>query len=372
MIKEKKKDLKLEIEKLIRLKKEGVYWDYKEMHHDKTINLIHDITCLANAQHNSDRYIIFGVSDDGSVKELKKFKKQADIIDTLRNSKYADDIFPDIRLEDMMMDTKKIQILIIKNRPNKPYYFSSDIHVKDEDKSKLRAGTIYTRVMDTNTPKNRVASSKDIEYMWKERFGLIQTPLERMQIYLEKCEGWKFFDGIYFFEKHPEFTIKPIDKDDYNGNETREWARGEIGYHYEIGNGTYVFGLFYHTTLMDEVICVVFDGGKKNIVNPSCKPIGKGRIYYYLEDSLQYALHKFFVAGDDEDHSKNILSTNNTIFDIPLFSNRNELENFLSDIKKALERSNEDYIEPERNEEKQNKLFYSYIDFYEKWRKNEL
>ncbi|MCB4763707.1 MAG: hypothetical protein LGB78_07370, partial [Sulfurovum sp.] len=294
------------------------------------------------------------------------------IIDTLRNSKYADDIFPDIRLEDMMMDTKKIQILIIKNRPNKPYYFSYDVPAKDEDKSKLRAGTIYTRIMDTNTPKNKVASSKDIEYMWKERFGLIQDPPERMQIYLKKYEGWKSFDGIYFCKQHPEFTIKPIDKDDYNGNETREWARGEIGYHYEIGNGTDVFGLYYHTTLMDEVIHVFFDGGKKNIVNPSYEPIGKGRIYYYLEDSLQYALHKFFVAGDDKDHSKNILSTNNTIFDIPLFSNRNELENFLSDIKEALEISNEANKLPEKDKEKQNKLFYSYIDFYEKWRKNEL
>lgn len=371
MITENQKDLKLEIENLIKLKKEGTYWDYKEEHHTKPIKLIHDITCLSNVQHQGDRYIIFGVSDDGSVKGLSEFKKQANIINTLKESKYADDIFPDIRLEDMMMDTNKIQVLIIKNRSNKPYYFSSDVPAKGVDKGMLRAGTIYTRIMDTNTPINSVASSKDIEYMWKEKFGLIQTPLERLQIYLKDYRGWNFQDEIYFYKYQPEFTIKLLDRNYCVGTETREWARGEIGFHREIGNGTCVYGLYYHATLMDQVCCVDFDGGKKYIVNPDWEPIGKGRLYFYLENSLQYALHKFFVEERNKDDSKNLSSTNNTTFNIPLFSNKKELESFLSVIKELLKIFNGDHIEPESNKEKQNTLFYSYIEYYEKWRKNE-
>lgn len=35
-----------QIEKLIRLGKEGDYWDFKEEHHKNNAELIHDIICL--------------------------------------------------------------------------------------------------------------------------------------------------------------------------------------------------------------------------------------------------------------------------------------------------------------------------------------
>jgi len=365
------KQLISEIKELISLKKEGVFWDYKEIHHKFSIDLIHDITCLSNAQYNGNRYIIFGVNDVGEIVGLKscEMKEQANIIDTLRSSKYADDIFPDIQLENISLDEKEIQVLMIKDRPFKPYYLSVDKKVNEEQSrtTVLRAGTVYTRIMDTNTPKNSVASSKDIEYMWKERFGLIQTPIERMQMYLKNFEDWSFQNEIYFYKQHPEFTIKPLEDDWYKGAEENEWARGEIGYHYIGVNTTSVYGFFYHGTLMHTIARVIFDGGKKNIVNPDWEPIGKGRIYYFLEDSLKYTFQKFFLNESSEDYSKNLLSTNHTTFDIPVFSNKNELESFLFDIKKDFKLNSASSAE--RDEKKQNKLFNSYIEYYQKWRK---
>ena len=42
---------------------EGVYWDFKRKHHTNKGDLIHDVLCLANAEHAGPRFLIFGVDD---------------------------------------------------------------------------------------------------------------------------------------------------------------------------------------------------------------------------------------------------------------------------------------------------------------------
>ncbi|WP_191092625.1 helix-turn-helix domain-containing protein [Francisella sp. SYW-9] len=195
--------LKTIVSSLIALKKEGIYWDFKQCHHHNTCDLIHDIICLANTKHQGNRYLIFGVNDSCEIIGLNSDdqKKQADIIDTLRNSNFANNIFPDVTLENIKISDKPIQVLTIRDKQDKPYYLS-------KKKDKLNAGTIYTRTMDTNTPKSNVASAIDIEYMWKERFGLTQNPLERFKIYLKNdTRGWDLnSNDIFFYKQHPEFT----------------------------------------------------------------------------------------------------------------------------------------------------------------------
>ena len=48
---------------LIRRRTEGSYWDFKIQHHENNANLIHDVLCLANADHTGPRYLIFGVDN---------------------------------------------------------------------------------------------------------------------------------------------------------------------------------------------------------------------------------------------------------------------------------------------------------------------
>lgn len=353
------------IEKFIDLKKEGVYWDFKQEHHNNNADFIHDVICLSNAKYDGERYLIFGINDDCEIIGLLNPKKQADIIDTLRNANFADDIFPDILLEDLKIEEKNIQVIVIKNTAEKPYYLVKE---KKEAKKNINAGAIYTRVMDTNTPKNKVASSKDIEYMWKEQFGLTKSPLERFKIYLEDFDGWQHNGEISHYAQFPEFTIQSLE-DSYNqGVEKLEWARGEIGYHYDSGNGASVFGSYYHSTLLKKVCCVQFDGGKKYIVNPDWEAIGKGRIYFYLEDSFEYAYQKFLIEERKEDFSKQIDSTKSSKFDIPVFFSENELQKFLLEARKHF--CDDDLSLPENNEVRQNELFYKYLDFYNHWRKN--
>lgn len=360
-----KENLEKIILELINSKKEGVFWDFKQEHHQNNIDLIHDIICLANANYRGNRYLIFGVNDEFDVVGLQETKKQSDVICLLRDANFADGIFPDISLDSFELKNKNIQVLTIYNTCNKPYYLIKE-KIKQNTNTKLSAGTIYTRVMDTNTPKNSVATSKDIEHMWKERFGLIQTPLDRFKIYLQDYENWENKSDIRFYKPFPEFTIKSVDNNIFDGNEKNELARGEVGYLCNLRNSTYVEGLYYFNTLLKEIVIVVFDGGKKTIVNPEWEAIGKGRIYYYLKDSLQYSYQQFLSFERDEDFSKNIKSTKGDLFDIPLFYNKENLKEFLNDIKNEIDCTE---LEPAFNEDEQSELFYKYLEFYKEWKK---
>ena len=64
-------------------KTESRYWDFKLQHHENNAELIHDILCLANAEHDGQRYLIFGVEDQSyelhSITGTPGRKSQADI-----------------------------------------------------------------------------------------------------------------------------------------------------------------------------------------------------------------------------------------------------------------------------------------------------
>lgn len=57
---------KYDIKKLISLKQEGNYWDFKREWYsqDKKADLLHDIICMANNLVNRDAYIIIGVDEE--------------------------------------------------------------------------------------------------------------------------------------------------------------------------------------------------------------------------------------------------------------------------------------------------------------------
>lgn len=364
-----KDELQHIIEELISLKKEGVYWDFKQEHHKNVADLVHDIICLANAQYDSDRYIIYGVNDNFDIiglSEANGRKNQCDIIDTLRNSHFADGSFPDVSLENIDIQGYTIDILIIKNTKQKPYFLVKDKRI---GQSIVRAGSIYTRVMDTNTPKDSVASSSQIEYMWKERFGLTETPSDRLKIYLHDFEGWEGRGEQRYFRQFPEFTIRPLEDNYCHGCETCEWARGEIGYLYSSGNGTSVFGFFYHSTLLKEICCVQFDGGKKYIVNPDWEAVGSGRIYFYIEDSLEYTYQKLLAYEHKNDYSTKLRSTEKSYFSIPIFKNKKEVLMFQDYAKNKLQITNNQFEDPIDDDNEQNKIFYELLDLYNDFRK---
>ena len=289
------------ISDLINRKAEGTYWDFKREHHKCRSTLIHDILCLANAKHIGDRFLIFWV--DGEEFSLRPINEdtgrrtQADLADLFRGNanKFFQSRFPEFYLKEITLGGTLLDVLVIVDTPHKPYYLV-------ERYEKVRAHHVYTRVCDTNTPANDAAQPYEIERMWRERFGLDMPPRERAKQYLSKAEAWStmFEDGCtgnFHHTTFPEFTLKVEEADPFACHD-EEWTRGEVR---TDNNHAGNYELYYHQTRLARIRYVSFDDHKKSMVAPKWAARGAGRFYFYEDDSINYAVQKFYSAihGDD-------------------------------------------------------------------------
>lgn len=213
-------DLETKIRQLIESKREGEYWDFKEEPHSNNANLLHDILCLANCLYKGDRYLIIGITDPkkgasitGLVSNQSNRKTQVNFIDFLSSKKFAGDSRPEIELRTLLIDQKEVDVLIIFDNPLKPYYLTQDYQCNQQNSKPVivRANYIYGRINDKNIPIDMSSDVGKIERMWKQRFGLDMTPLERIEHLLMKPIEWSKNIGnepIAYHKEFPEFTIK--------------------------------------------------------------------------------------------------------------------------------------------------------------------
>lgn len=303
---QREEELKTEIRQLIDLRKEGDYWDFKEKYGDN-ISLLHDIICMANViNHIGDRYLIFGVNDACEIVGLTEdgHKKQANVIDLLRNAPFAD-MQPDIYLDTLEIDEKSIDVITVKDDDNKPYFLKN---IYPNNKPNLYPGTIYTRKRDTNTPKNCSASFYDVEYLWKHRFGIDLTGIERVKFLMKNPDDWEYFDsyqGTEIFHKYfPEYKIK------YSENEEHEFSEP---YTYCYPNNrafSFSVNIYYHTTRLVEVACVSCDGARVLMPVPDISQIFDDYFYYFIKDSMKYLLYSIMLKTSCEHTriSKNLIN----------------------------------------------------------------
>ena len=346
------KQLSEVIKELINLKQEGEYWDYKRQWYskDNKDDMLHDIICMSNNLVNGDAYIIIGVDEENDyqlvdVSDDKERKNTQNIVDFLRSKKFAGDIRPRVTVETVIIEGKQLDVLVIHNSNDTPFYLK-------EKYKKVRKYNIYTRVQDTNTPVNSSADNSHVELLWKKRFGLSLTPLERCNLYLGDKDGWEqseFYNERYHYKLFPEFTIDT----DFESEETRD------------GNEYYMFNQtnmnaswasvsirYYHTTIF-QVLAVCLDGARYLAITPdrSLLKIGKHKVYYgYMnEDSIRYALKNFFY---DENREDTRWAHRIYIENILIFKNDNERtlfeefvrENWNDSYEKKINNINQPYI----------------------------
>lgn len=283
---------------LLAKNKEGDYWDFKQ-EYNKNHDMLHDIICMANqTSHKGDRYLIYGVAEDKGalgVCGLAEHKKQADILDCLRARKFAH-CPPDIELIDLEHNNKKLDVIVIKDKPLKPYYLLEDI--KKESKVVLRAGAIYTRVGDTNTPKDSTANLYETEQMWRERFGIDLPISERLSYLIRETEQWKLVtaqeETLYHHKYFPEFKIKIEYEGACYGNTYTVFYLNET----VIGG---IASLYFHGTLLEKIGVLGCDGGRLSLVDTEYKLLRRDTLKlsklpkvlyfpYYLKDNIQFSL----------------------------------------------------------------------------------
>jgi hypothetical protein len=256
--------------------------DFKIVFHEHNIELIHDILCLANANAQGDRYLVFGVSDDRTIHGIQNDpnpKDNAMIQDLLRASKF--NRIPTVRLEKLAIEGKKLAVLRIKNRPDKPFFLTTDIV---EGKERIRAGVIYTRLGDTNIPLCEAAPEDHVELMWRERFGLGLHPLARLEQLVQEKTKWVQVQGeSYLYHRDfPEFTIchgKAL-----NPRFSMAWTKtfpDPNAWSYEVE-------VKFLTTILRKIPFVSCDGGRYHVPFP--EPDTTGNTWRIRLGSLEYRI----------------------------------------------------------------------------------
>lgn len=322
-----------EILKLINLKQEGGYWDFKREWYRKenSFDMLHDIICMANNLENRDAYIIIGVDEEkdyaivGIEKDLNRYNTQ-NLIDFLSSKRFAGGIRPIVYVENIEIQEKIIDIIVIQNSFNTPYYL-------EEKYKSVNQNNIYTRVMDTNTPKNKNADIKDIEYLWKKRFRLLTTPIERIQYYLQNINDWedsptKDRISSKYYKLAPEFTIQ------YESNEDLKGYEYYLLNQYDSTPHWYDIYLYYHQTLLTSFQGVWLDGGRYFTPTPEIDFISLDKyneeilvLRFFINNSLKYEIHKFYYKFVKDDSEANY-SYEKFIECIIIFSDENEKEKF--------------------------------------------
>ena len=291
-------DLAKTIGNLIETRKEGDYWDFKSEPHEKTGDLIKDIICLANTpRHTGDRYIIYGVDNTGSVVGLQSDARrtQADIVNTLSNAGFAGGA--DIYLQQIGLEGHRLEVLVIKERPEKPYYLQKKY---EKDGVRLYAGTVYARVRDSNTPGDQVASAHDIDRMWRQRFGLDQTPLQRVQKYLQDRDGWtETSENVWYYSQFPEFTISPTEEEVWPVEAGENWVRAAIN------PSAFVrpLRICFHQTVLTQIECIYYD--EMRAITPAPEPtsvdFSEALWFFSLSaDTLEFLFLQFLTGVDGD------------------------------------------------------------------------
>ncbi|MDE2890694.1 MAG: ATP-binding protein [Gemmatimonadota bacterium] len=289
------------ISTLISRRAEGTYWDFKREHHKNKADLIHDVLCLANADHDGNRYLIYGVDDRNysihPMNEDPGRRTQADIAGLFRDNaeKFFQSRIPEFYLKEIELGDELLDVLVIEDAPHKPYYLIQRL-------GKIHAHHIYSRVCDTNTPVNDAAQAHEIERMWRQRFGLDAPPLKRMGLYLREPDAWSPLPDSggnmgFYYTTFPEFTIRSTDAEDQIACR-EEWTRGEL-----VSKNNYAgyYELRFHQTLLRRIRYVGFDDRKKSMVAPDWEPRGPGRFYFYEGNSIIYAVQRFHASSSGDD-----------------------------------------------------------------------
>lgn len=330
-------ELILEIENLIATKREDDYWDFKQKHHASNVNLVHDIICMANNRVNRDAYIIFGVEDKTckilGVENDENRKNQQQLINLLKSREFAGGIRPKIEMHTISLSNHEIDVLIVKNTMDTPYYLVKEF--KDNKHRKVRANHIYTRVCDSNTDIDKSADLDQVEYLWKKRFGLHLTPLDRFSYLLNDHDNWVYDKKRYYNKTSPEYTIY-VNYDNCDEEYAPEF------YAYVMIKKTAIYGEiklnYYGTTLFSDSI-VSLDGGRYEIVTPSWGRIDVDRVSdkftfkYYIKNDLEYNLNEFLFTRRNARYSKE-----NFIKVILIFNNENEKISFLDYVRQNINR----------------------------------
>ncbi len=330
--------LKEEIEYLISLKHEGEYWDFKKQWYEKEKkpNLLHDIICMANNLVNKDAYIIIGIDEknDYQVSDVtfdsNRWSTQ-NLVDFLGSKEFAGRTRPQVSVESIELDSGIIDVIIVKNSNNTPYFLIKHYNSVHEN-------NIYTRVKDTNTPIDKTADMNHIEYLWRKRFGLDLPILDRLSVVLSDIDAWNIDWGN---KNYAYNSCAPEYKMICDEELTEGWLPQAAFYCHPCCHYTRL-KILYHDTIIYETTIWAFDHFRTYLPTAkTCRIEGIGDFWYSYYDlsSIEGKLLTVFTNG-----SNSIFSRGIDYHQFLIFSNETERKEFNSFLAKNFNKHSDSEI----------------------------
>ena len=316
------------IESLIASGREDSYWDFKQEWHNNKADLLHDIICLANNRDFRESYLIVGVTNAGDVVGIQSDEGRRNtqqLNDFLSAQNFIGGLRPVVQVETLEIENHEIDVVAIKASRNVPFILARKYRT-------LAQGAVYTRIVDANTPRDSTASNDQQEMLWRHRFHLDASPIERLKHYLKNPDNWEqsasnrdpnisynynvtrnlpdrphprdtFADYDYYYKFAPEYTIKFAE--DFEDSEDKDYLIGM----WTTADSTWqqVF-CRYHQTILFNHEWIQFDASygaammrpeRKNYVNFAQVPLGAMQaseclqMDSFIQDELIYLLNQF-------------------------------------------------------------------------------
>ena len=157
--------LEEKIKYFIESKIESEFWDFKVKWPDSPYSLIKDVISFSNSIYLDEAYIIIGVSNNFKVDGLKDEEANESIThfnDTFSKAKFAGNNKPSYRIKHVYIENKRIDVIIINNSLNTPFYLIKDI--MKNDNVFVHANKIYSQNGDSNSNDDYYI----IEKLWKK------------------------------------------------------------------------------------------------------------------------------------------------------------------------------------------------------------
>ena len=302
-------DLAQEISHLVSLQHEGNYWDFKQEWHHNKAELLHDILCLANSPANRDKYLIIGIKESSKTKHFSvagvkskdtNQKGTKEVNDFLSTKKFVGNIRPMVHVKRVKINGKRVDVIIIESSNNTPFILAEDYYDQPENAARVTVmcGHLYSRVMDMNTPINKTADNDITELLWRRRFRIDATPIDKLTYYLSSPENWTPLDEVsgnefaYYYKYAPEyklyFSLDEDGKEDFLG---KNWIVGTAKYSrisFKVSDST-IATYWYNAS----------DKLEYSFVRPSYRTLGETCVdslmmAYYIQGSPEHCL-SFFI-----------------------------------------------------------------------------
>lgn len=327
-----------EVTNLIRLRQEGSFWDFKKQWYTNKSDMLHDIICMSNNLSNRTAYIIIGIDEqqDYSIVDVScdpNRKNTQKLVDFLKDKKFAGEIRPVVHVESLHCSNGVIDTIVIENSSNTPFYLTVQY-------GGVRASSIYTRVMDTNTPIDKSADINHIEQLWRKRFHLDDTPIEKFRYYLRSPDDWETIqdnDMGYFYKYSPEYTITCEKDESTNGYEY--YMFGQVN----TTPSWWLITLRYHQTAIEQFQGIALDGGRSFVVAP-CRAYdllntGASSFGFYIQNDLRCRLLEFYHCKETSEE----YSYQDYMKAIIVFWSERECKSFLNYVQTHMEEYHEIY-----------------------------